>query len=148
MTVTVTSSSIAGTASGTTSTSQTTQTVVAVTIVHTATFKSPTGNIGCMIIAGTARCDIKQRTWSPPPTPKSCPPIVNFGQGLIVTTTGPGHRVCAGDTTLDPSATPLAYNSDTVTGGFQCQSRQTGMTCTNTSTGRGFFISAQTYRTF
>jgi uncharacterized protein DUF6636 len=116
--------------------------------VHLATFKSPTGNIGCDIIAGTARCDISQRSWSPPPTPKSCPPVVDYGQGLVVGGSGPGRLVCAGDTTRDPSAAPLSYGTDTVVGSFQCTSRTTGMTCTNTGTGHGFFISFQGYRAF
>ena len=101
-----------------------------------------------MIIAGTARCDIVKRHWSPPPRPHSCPPIVDFGQGLIVTRSGPGHLVCAGDTARDPSAKPLAYNSDTVVGSFRCASRSDGMTCTNTKTGHGFFIAIQGYRAF
>jgi hypothetical protein len=101
-----------------------------------------------MIIAGTARCDIVQRHWSPPPRPKSCPQVVDFGQGLMVTGSGPGHLVCAGDTTRDPSANPLAYNTDTVVGSFRCASRSDGMTCTNTNTGHGFFIAIQSYRTF
>ena len=116
--------------------------------VNLATFKSPSGNIGCMIIAGTARCDIRQRTWSPPPRPSSCPNIVDFGQGLIVGGSGAARFVCAGDTSADPSAAPLAYNPDTVAGGFRCSSTSNGMTCTNTGTGHGFFIAIQGYRIF
>jgi hypothetical protein len=116
--------------------------------VHISTFKSPSGNIGCDVIDGSARCDIKQRSWSPPPTPKSCPPIVDFGQGLVVGGSGPAQFVCAGDTTLDPSAQALAYGTDTVVGSFRCASRTSGMTCTKTDTGHGFFISFQSYRTF
>jgi hypothetical protein len=101
-----------------------------------------------MIIAGTARCDIKQRAWRPPPTPSSCPPVVNYGQGLIVSGSGPGQLVCAGDTTLDPAAATLPYNVDTLVGSFRCQSRTTGMTCANTATGHGFFISFGSYRPF
>ena len=101
-----------------------------------------------MIIAGTARCDLRNRSWSPPARPSSCPKIVDFGQGLIVTGSGPGHLVCAGDTTLDPSAKIVRYNTDTVVGSFRCQSRTSGMTCTNTSSGHGFFISFQSYRAF
>jgi hypothetical protein len=56
--------------------------------------------------------------------------------------------VCAGDTTRDPSAKVLPYNTDTVLGGFRCQSRTTGMVCTNTGDGHGFFISFQAYRIF
>jgi len=141
-----------GSTSATTTTSSsasaTTSSPAPVQVVHLATFQSPSGNIGCVIIAGTARCDLKQRSWSPPPRPKSCPDIVDFGQGLIVLASGPGRLVCAGDTALDPSAQTLAYNTDTVVGGFRCESRTTGMLCTNTGDGHGFFIARETYRTF
>ncbi len=101
-----------------------------------------------MIIAGTARCDIRHRTWSPPTRPKGCPSVVDFGQGLIVSRSGSGRLVCAGDTTLDPSATPLAYGSSTVVAGFRCSSDTVGMTCADSSTAHGFFISIGSYRTF
>jgi hypothetical protein len=117
-------------------------------VVHVATFRSPSGNIGCMIIAGTARCDIKHRTWSPGARPKSCPTIVDYGQGLIVTKAGTGRLVCAGDTTLDPSAKAVPYGTATVVGGFRCSSASIGVTCARTSTGHGFFISIGSYRTF
>ncbi len=56
--------------------------------------------------------------------------------------------MCAGDTVMDPSAKAVAYNADTVVGSFRCESRTTGITCTNTSTGHGFFVSFQSYRAF
>jgi len=43
-------------------------------IVHRESFQSPTRNIGCVIVGGTARCDIGSRSWSPPPRPSDCPP--------------------------------------------------------------------------
>ena len=67
---------------------------------------------------------------------------------LIVTGSGVGHLVCAGDTVLDRAAKTLAYNTDSVVGTFRCQSRSTGVVCTNTGDGHGFFISLEAYRTF
>jgi hypothetical protein len=133
----------------TTTPSTTTSTSTASTAtVNIATFKSPSGNIGCMIIDGGARCDIRQRNWSPPPRPSNCPNIVDFGQGLAVNASGSGRFVCAGDTVMDPSAQVLPYNTDTVVGDLSCASATNGMTCTNTSTGHGFFIAIQGYRIF
>jgi hypothetical protein len=111
-------------------------------------FQSPSGNIGCSVVVSIARCDIRSRDWSPPPRPATCPSEVDFGQGLEVYGNRPGRFVCAGDTALDPSATVLQYGSSTVTGPFQCTSASNGMTCADTSTGHGFFISVQSYRTF
>jgi hypothetical protein len=116
--------------------------------VHLATFKSPSGNIGCTIIGGGARCDIRQRSWSPPPRPASCPNEVDFGQGLNVGRHGRGRLVCAGDTAMDPRAPALRYGTDTLVGRFRCASRTSGMTCTNIRTRHGFFISIQRYRAF
>jgi hypothetical protein len=59
-------------------------------------FHSPSGNIACAIGGGQARCDIKQHSWSPPPKPSSCP--LDWGYGLIVSRSGPGHFFCGGDT--------------------------------------------------
>ena len=117
-------------------------------IVHLSTFRSPTGVIGCVLLDGVARCDISKREWSPPPRPASCPHIVDFGQGLEVGRSGPGRFVCAGDTALDPTGTPLAYGTASRFGSFTCVSRSTGMTCTDPTTGHGFFISIQSYRAF
>jgi hypothetical protein len=116
--------------------------------VNLSTFKSPSGNIGCIIIDGGARCDIRQRNWSPPPRPASCPNVVNFGQGLAVNRSGSGRFVCAGDTAMDPSAQALPYNTGTVVGDISCTSATNGMSCTNTSSGHGFFIAIQGYRIF
>lgn len=116
--------------------------------VHLSNFRSPTGNIGCVLLDGIARCDINKRDWMPPPRPASCPREVDFGQGLEMQGSGRGQFVCAGDTALDPTATPLAYGTASQFGAFTCISRSTGMTCTNPATGHGFFISIQSYRTF
>jgi hypothetical protein len=117
-------------------------------ILHLTAFQSPSGNIGCMIVGGTARCDIVKRDWSPPPHPARCPSEVDFGQGLEVGGTGTGRFVCAGDTTMDPSAAKLAYGTASRVGGFLCVSRSEGVTCSNGADGSGFFISIQGYRVF
>jgi hypothetical protein len=116
-------------------------------IVHLQTFRSPTGNIGCAMFEGGARCDIRKRDWSPPPRPASCPEEVDFGQGLAVSRTGRASFVCAGDTALDPTGKPLAYGEVSELGGTECISRSEGVTCANHS-GHGFFISIQSYKIF
>jgi hypothetical protein len=61
---------------------------------------------------------------------------------------GTGQLVCAGRTPLDQHAPVLANNTATAVGLFRCVSADAGITCTNTYTRHGFFISAQSYRTF
>lgn len=116
-------------------------------VVHLQTFRSPSGNIGCAMFEGGARCDIRQREWSPPPHPASCSGEVDFGQGLTVSHDGKASFVCAGDTTLDPSATALGYGEASELGGTICMSRSEGITCANHA-GHGFFISIQSYKIF
>ncbi len=112
-----------------------------------SSFRSPTGNIGCVMGSGSVRCDLSERDWSPPPSPPGC--NLDYGQGAEVSTAGGhGHLVCAGDTALNPSAPALAYGRVTARGGLHCLSRETGMTCTDTATDHGFFISRQSYRLF
>lgn len=60
-----------------------------------------------MLIASVARCDIERRSWRPPPRPKQCPPIVDFGQGIEVDARGRARFVCAGDTARDVNAPKL-----------------------------------------
>src|SRR5947207_2725662 len=50
-------------------------------------FLSPSKNIGCSLSDSGARCDISDRTWSPPPKPAGCD--VDFGQGVTVVGTSP-----------------------------------------------------------
>ena len=115
-------------------------------VVHRESFRSPTGNIGCGMAGGSARCDIRERDWSPPPKPASCP--VDYGQGLTVGERGRGEFVCAGDTALNPGAPIVPYGTDSVIGDLRCRSRENGVTCTNTASGHGFFIARDRYRIF
>ena len=107
-------------------------------------FQTPSGNIGCYVDSSGARCDIAEREWSPPPAPSSCE--LDYGQGLTVDGDGASF-VCAGDTTLGAPAT-LAYGASAQRERFLCESAEAGVTCTDTETGAGFFISRQVYRIF
>jgi hypothetical protein len=116
--------------------------------LHVGTFRSPSGNIGCTIVAELARCDIQHRSWSPGPRPATCPHIVDYGQGLEVGVAGAGRLVCAGDTAMVPTAPKLAYGRSTAVGPYRCVSYTSGMNCRNNSTGHGFFVSIQSFRVF
>ena len=116
-------------------------------IVHLKTFRSPSGNIGCVLNGGGARCDIRKRDWSPPPRPAKCPQQVDYGQGVEVDRRGQAEFVCAGDTALDPSSSSLSYGTASEVGGSECISRKNGVTCVNQA-GHGFFVSVQSYQVF
>lgn len=116
-------------------------------ILHLKTFRTPSGNIGCAMYEGGARCDIRKRDWKPLPRPAACSREVGYGQGLEVPAGGEAGFVCAGDTALDPTASSLAYGSASRVGGSECISRTDGITCVNRA-GHGFFISVQSYQVF
>jgi hypothetical protein len=107
-------------------------------------FQTPSGNIGCYLVAGGVRCDIRERDWTPPPAPAPCE--LDYGQGIYLDRTGASF-VCAGDTTLGGPAT-LPYGASSQRGRFLCESAEDGVTCTDVNTGTGFFISREDYRIF
>jgi hypothetical protein len=109
-------------------------------------FRSPSGNIGCFIGKHFVRCDIRERTWSPPPKPRSCE--LDFGQGVAVGTRD--HKaswVCAGDTALN-AGRALPYGESIRRGDLRCQSRRSGMRCRNVRTQHGFALSRASARLF
>ena len=108
-------------------------------------FTSPSGNIGCDIDAASARCDIAERDWAPPTRPADC--RFAYGQGITVSAGGAPQFVCAGDTALG-AGEPLEYGSSITAGALRCESADAGMSCRDTTTGRGFTISRQAYHLF
>jgi hypothetical protein len=109
-------------------------------------FRAPSSNIGCEVDASNTRCDIRERTWAPPPKPASCD--LDWGQGIQISGSAVPQFVCAGDTALDPASTVLAYGARTRQGSIVCESAQAGVTCTNEASGHGFFLSRDSYRIF
>jgi hypothetical protein len=110
-------------------------------------FETPSHNIGCFVSAHDARCDIRERSWNPPPEPKACIKIgLDYGQGLVVGQHA-AEFVCAGDTSLGgPVVVP--YGSSVQRGRILCISRAKGMKCRNDATGHGFLLSRERYRIF
>jgi uncharacterized protein DUF6636 len=115
------------------------------TVTKLTGFSSPTGNIGCYIDRKSVRCDIGDRDWEPPRAPKSCD--LDWGQGIELSAGGAADFVCAGDTTLG-AGDALDYGRSIGAGLLICESEESGMTCRDTETGRGFTISKQGYEIF
>jgi hypothetical protein len=110
-------------------------------------FQSPSGNIGCVVGGGIARCDILERSWPPPPKPSSCIDL-DYGNGVEVFGGHPGEYTCAGDTVFSPTAPVLQYGDKITKNRFTCTSKTTGMRCANRNSGHGFFISRESVRLF
>lgn len=109
-----------------------------------AAFQSPSRNIGCVASDGFARCDIRDRDWQSPAKPAGCE--VDYGQGLSIQAGEAATFVCAGDTALDSGAPVLEYGASTKRGLVRCESAQAGITCRDEESGRGFFISRESYK--
>ena len=106
-------------------------------------FTSPTGNIGCYIDKRSVRCDIDQRDWKPPAPPENC--RLDYGQGISLHAGGSPAFVCAGDSALGEGK-PLAYGQSIGAGLLRCESEESGISCSDTESGRGFTISKESYR--
>ncbi|MGJ8573129.1 MAG: DUF6636 domain-containing protein [Hoeflea sp.] len=110
-------------------------------------FRSPTGNIHCMIFSGAgagARCDLSEFTQSYP-RPVDCD--LDWGFAFEVSARGPGTPICAGDTVIDQNAQVLDYEASVVGSGITCTSAKTGITCVNAE-GRGFTVARSRQKAF
>lgn len=148
VTETVSSSTSTAETSSTTSTSSTTTDgsppPADVQVNGLTGFTSPTGNIGCYIDKKSVRCDISKRDWDPPARPASCNENVDYGQGIQMSAGGAPKFVCAGDTALG-GGDPLPYGQSIAAGLLRCESAESGMSCRDIETGRGFSLSIQSY---
>ena len=107
-------------------------------------FRTPSRNIGCVLMKQEVRCDIAEREWKPTPANEPC--RLDYGNGISLNANG-AQFTCAGDTTLG-APTVLEYGQRAQRGKFFCDSAQDGVTCSNLETGAGFFISRESYRIF
>ena len=101
------------------------------------TFRSPSGNLGCMF-------------YSDAQTPRTVRCEWRGGNDRAVTLTerGKGKRIKITDTVLDPKAKVLAYGKTTKFGSLRCTSRTTGITSRSTRSSHGFVVSVQKQRVF
>jgi hypothetical protein len=112
----------------------------------TVTFRTPSGNIGCVYSSGVGpgapslRCDIRSGLRPRPARPRNCD--LDWGDSYVLNPTGRAVVLCHGDTTLDPRARVLRYGSRWQRGAFTCRSKRTGLRC-RASSGHGFFLSKQ-----
>jgi hypothetical protein len=109
-------------------------------------FMSPSGNIGCMLEADDARCDVRQHIYTTGVKPASC--NLDWGDSLQVSDRGVVEWLCHGDTVVEPGAPVLAYGTSSRQGSITCISADTGVTCTRRPGGHGFLISRERYRIF
>ena len=66
-----------------------------------ASFSSPSRNIGCMMTTSEVRCDILSYSYKPTKKPSWCPG--DWGGSMGVGKTGKGHFNCVSDTVAEAS---------------------------------------------
>jgi hypothetical protein len=113
-----------------------------------ASFRTPSGSIGCIYSSGPAylRCDIRSGLKPKPRRPAGCVDL-EWGDSLSLARTGRAGIVCHGDTAIDPGARILGYGKSWTRGPFTCTSRRAGLTCMNAAD-HGFFLSRESWRRF
>ncbi|MQY30705.1 hypothetical protein [Nocardia aurantia] len=93
-------------------------------------FRSPSGNIACMISDGTdVRCDIIDYRFTPPPRPAGGCGDSGYGHTVTMSVTAAARFTCAGDTVMDPSLPVLPYETTTGVGAVECYSTTDYMYC-------------------
>jgi hypothetical protein len=108
-------------------------------------FESPTHNIGCIMFANGARCDISHHSWPLPKKPKSCE--FDYGGSVDVNDTGRGTYGCVSDSAFGAGPV-LPYGETLRKGRYVCKSEEIGVRCRNRRTGHGFLVSRQRVRLF
>jgi hypothetical protein len=91
-------------------------------------FSSPTGNLRCSSSGTTLRCS-----------------SANDGFSAILPEFGPPTT---GGGAIESGGQTVPYGADWVSGPFRCDSETGGITCRSVSSGRGFFLSRDTYTPF
>lgn len=117
-----------------------------IVVDESAAFATPTGNTECFIDKASVRCDIAEREWESPKAPPDCE--LDYGQGLALSAGGAAELVCAGDTVLGSGGQELAYGQSIAAGLLRCESSESGVTCRDVETGRGFTLSRESYELF
>ncbi len=107
----------------------------------TETFIMPSRNIGCGFF-DALRCDILSGL---NPTPTAACEL--DWTGLTLEPEGNAAPQCAGDTVFDSGAPVLEYGRTWSLAGITCESRQTGLRCTN-GAGHGFELARANWDTF
>ncbi|MFG1988765.1 DUF6636 domain-containing protein [Actinoplanes sp. NPDC048988] len=113
--------------------------------VSDATFQSPSKNIVCALTTATVRCDILDKSWSPPPQPEDCQQA--WGNGMFLES-GKAGFTCAGDSLAGSATQTLEYGQALRAGSIRCDSTARSLTCEDSKSGHGFALARANYDLF
>lgn len=114
-----------------------------------AVFKTPSGNIDCGIYADSVRCGISSHNTDEPygtkPTGGAVDTVhIRDGAASLGASSDPGQwmsKAFGGDDTTVPQV--VGYGETVYYGAFACTSEQDGLTCWDSETGAGAFMSRE-----
>jgi hypothetical protein len=112
-------------------------------------FQSPSGNVNCLIGTFAAAsnhnfvyCEVADRIWEAPPQPPDCPLV--WGSRFRLEQGEAAGFACYHQDLPAPQQT-LDYGQRRSVGTITCDSEPSGMTCTDSSSGRFFRVSRESY---
>jgi len=95
----------------------------------TSGFVTPSKHTFCAIDEGRLRCDMTENSAKIPPKPKDCE--FDWGNSFEMKRTGSASRICVSD--FVGTTEVLDYGKSWDHQGFHCNSKPSGLTCTNQS---------------
>lgn len=107
-----------------------------------ARFTVPGSNIGCDLSSSGVRCDIQQRSWTPPGQPSSC--SASWGNAVALGATGTPGFACGGASAISSDAKVVPDGWDDKVGTLTCQVRSFSVDCFSAH-GHGFIFSRTGY---
>lgn len=114
-------------------------------------FQLPSGNIVCYLgpaaeggTNGAVGCEIGEHTYAPPPRPQTC--HLGWGDRFYLAQGSPVTVSCHGDTLRTGNPPTLDYGETAFSGAIRCGIEETGVTCTDNSTGHFFRLSTGSYQ--
>ncbi|WP_081290702.1 DUF6636 domain-containing protein [Mycobacterium asiaticum] len=110
-------------------------------------FQTPSGNIGCgigpMESSAFAGCEIREHSYPVPPRPNPC--MGAWGSRISMHQGAPAQMSCHSDTILGTGYPVLQYGQTRSFNSITCESQESGITCTDHSTGHYFRLSRDAY---
>ncbi|WP_329407324.1 hypothetical protein OG563_35320 [Nocardia vinacea] len=107
-------------------------------------FRSPSGNMTCVVADKGAVCEIGDHSYSAPAKPSNC--YQASGDRIVLFQGDPARFTCHGDTIRDSSLPILDYGQSFRSGEVVCESQTSGMKCANTRTGHWFSLAREGYQ--
>jgi hypothetical protein len=128
-------------------------------------FQSPSGDILCVMVRnhdindkadygkGEGTCQVQNPTYAPPPPQYVAVDgsiggcyLLGWGSQVSLSQGSPPHLDCVGGDLVYPPLPTLEYGQTASLGAITCASEPSAMTCTDTSSGRFFRVSRDSYQ--